>query len=128
VSLEAKEKGGMSNTRRTILRVIELVKKVMIWRVGDGQNLNIWSDLGLPKEWTRRPITPLPREWTRRPITPPRNNLLTAADDLIDPATGDWDREGGRRQADLGLAVNEGRQNWLAWNFGPGLVTKFCTP
>jgi hypothetical protein len=59
----------------------------------------------------------LPREWTRRPITPPGNNLLTAADDLIDPATGDWDREGGRRQADLSLAVNEGRQNWLAWNF-----------
>jgi len=47
----------------------------MIWRLGDGRNLNIWS------------------EWTRRPITPRGNNLLTAVDDLIDPATGDWDRE-----------------------------------
>jgi hypothetical protein len=42
--LEAKPKSGMSYTWRSILRGLEIMKLGMIWRVGDGRNLKIWSD------------------------------------------------------------------------------------
>jgi len=48
---------------------------------GYGSRSRIWED-----PW-------LPREWTRRPITPPRNNLLVRVDELIDQKRGIWDEE-----------------------------------
>jgi len=66
----------MSYTWRSILRGLEVMNMGMIWRVGDGRNLKIWSDL-----W-------IPREWSRQPITPRRGNILTYVNDLIDPVTG----------------------------------------
>jgi hypothetical protein len=42
--LDAKPKRSMSNTWRSILRGLEVMKMGMIWRVGDGRNLKIWSD------------------------------------------------------------------------------------
>ena len=58
-----------------------VLKKGIIWRVGDGANLNMWSD-----PW-------LPRDMSRRPITPRRSILLRDVSELIDPATGAWDAE-----------------------------------
>jgi hypothetical protein len=75
--LEAKPKVG----RRSILRGIQLVKKGMIWWVGDGRDLKIWSD-----PW-------LPREWSRKPVTPRGRSLIMHVDELVDPITGGWDRE-----------------------------------
>lgn len=40
--LDAKPKHGMSYTWRSILKGIDLLKKGVIWRVGDGSNLKIW--------------------------------------------------------------------------------------
>ena len=49
--------------------------KGVIWRVGSGRQISIWSD-----PW-------LPRDVTRRPITPRRGNILHRVDELIDPVT-----------------------------------------
>jgi hypothetical protein len=110
--LDAKPKWGMSYTWRSILRGLEVMKLGMIWRVGDGRNLKIWSD-----PW-------IPREDTRLPITPRRGCILTYVDDLIDPATGSWDVElvndtFWEEDANLILAlpVNQGRENVLAWQY-----------
>ena len=62
-------------------RSLELVKQGMIWRVGDGHNLNIWTD-----PWLRC-------DWSRRPITPRGSNIITEVSDLINPITGDWDQQ-----------------------------------
>jgi hypothetical protein len=71
----------MSYTWRSILKGLEILKEGIIWRIGDGSRINIWSD-----PW-------LPREWTRKPLTPRGNILLTKVDELINPVTGTWDEE-----------------------------------
>ena len=77
--LSAKPKRGMSYTWRSILSGFELLKKGVVWRVGDGSSIKIWEDPWLPKEHTRRPFMPR------------RNCLLTRVDELIDPTVGTWD-------------------------------------
>ena len=57
------------------------LKNGIIWRVGNGRNIDIWSD-----PW-------LPREWTRRPITPRDGCLLRKVEELSDPGTEQWDVE-----------------------------------
>jgi hypothetical protein len=79
--LFAKPKEGMSYTWRSILRGLELLKKGVIWRVGNGENISIWEDPWLPCGVTRRPITPKGR------------NILTRVAELINPITEDWDEE-----------------------------------
>lgn len=51
----------------------------MIWRVGDGSQIRVWTD-----PW-------LPRTWARRPLTRRGNNLISRVDELVDPTTGSWD-------------------------------------
>ena len=79
--LSATTRNNMSYTWRSILKGLKVLKNGIIWRVGDGRSIRIWED-----PW-------LPREWTRRPITPPRNNLLVRVDELIDQKRGIWDEE-----------------------------------
>lgn len=69
--LDAKPKAAMSYMWRSILRGVQLLKKGMIWRVGDGRGSKIWSD-----PW-------LPRDQSRRPITPGGTSLVTNVDELI---------------------------------------------
>ena len=56
------------------MRGIELMKKGLTWRVGDGENLNVWQD----DAW-------LPRDMSRRPITPRGADLIRDVAELIDP-------------------------------------------
>ncbi|CAN6246168.1 unnamed protein product [Urochloa humidicola] len=77
--LKAKPGPNISYTWRSILKGLETLKLGIIWRVGNGEHINIWSD-----PW-------LPREWCRKPITPRGNNLLRKVSELIDPNTGKWD-------------------------------------
>lgn len=79
--LEAMPKTGMSYTWRSVLRGLEIMKQGMLWRVGDGGDLKIWDD-----PW-------LPRDFSRRPITPRGSNILTYVEELIGPITGSWDEE-----------------------------------
>jgi hypothetical protein len=72
---------NMSYTWRSILKGIDVLNRGVIWRVGNGSSINIWSD-----PW-------LPREWSRKPMTPKGHNVLSRVEELIDPATGGWDNE-----------------------------------
>lgn len=56
--LKAKPKSGMSYTWRSILSGIDLLKKGIVWRVGDGSSINIWEDSWLPRDDLHRPYTP----------------------------------------------------------------------
>ena len=72
--------GSISYSWRSIVRGIQALNNGLIWRVGDGTQINVWLD-----PW-------IPGGVTRRPITPRGHTVLTKVSELIDPATGDWDR------------------------------------
>jgi hypothetical protein len=79
--LGAQPREGMPYTWRSILKGLELLKKGVIWWVGNGENIRIWEDQWLPCGITRKPIT------LRRGI------ILSKVSDLIDPVNADWDKE-----------------------------------
>jgi hypothetical protein len=72
---------GISYSWRSILWGTELLKEGIIWRIGNGSLVNIWSD-----PW-------LPRGVTRRPAMPKGRSLLSRVSDLIDPNTYAWDEQ-----------------------------------
>lgn len=79
--LTAQPCGNMSHTWRSIMRGLELLKEGYIWRVGSGDNINMWSDPWIPNGDMRYPIT---RQGA---------NLLTRVSELIDPVSHTWDEE-----------------------------------
>ena len=73
--------------------------------------INVWSDPRIPDGVTRRP-------------TPRGHTLLTRVSELIDPATGDWDRhmveevfweEDWKRI--LSIPIKHGMEDLIAWHF-----------
>jgi hypothetical protein len=56
--LEAKERPGISYTWRSILRGLDLLKNGLIWRIGTGENVDMWEDPWIPGCSTHRPRTP----------------------------------------------------------------------
>jgi hypothetical protein len=56
--MTATPRDGISYTWRSILKGIAVLKEGMVWRVGDGNGIDIWRDPWLPKEHTRKRITP----------------------------------------------------------------------
>jgi len=78
---KAKQTGTVSYTWRSIMRGIKVLESGVIWRIGNGERVNIWKD-----PW-------IPRGTTRKVITPRGSNLLNWVSELIDPITGGWDEE-----------------------------------
>jgi hypothetical protein len=56
--LEATATPGISYTWRSLLKGVELLKEGLIWRIGDGTQINLLSDPWLPRNGSRLPITP----------------------------------------------------------------------
>jgi hypothetical protein len=72
---------GMSYSWRSILKGVELLKEGLIWRIGDGSNVDIWRD-----QW-------LASDDAMRPITPKGQRMYTKVNELISPITGQWDEQ-----------------------------------
>uniref|UniRef100_A0A0A8ZJY0 Reverse transcriptase zinc-binding domain-containing protein n=1 Tax=Arundo donax TaxID=35708 RepID=A0A0A8ZJY0_ARUDO len=103
---------GISYTWRSILKGIDLLKEGIIWRIGNGRSVNIWSD-----PW-------IPRNITRKPITPRGASLLSRVEDLINPITGDWDEQLVKdtfwkedAQAILNIPTRTEDEDWPAWHY-----------
>lgn len=79
--MSASLKKGSSFTWQSIMAGVDSLRNGYIWRVGTGQNINIWRDAWIPNCANRRIITPR------------RGNLLTKVSDLIDPITNFWDED-----------------------------------
>jgi len=77
--LRAKPKAGSSFTWQSVLAGLECFMKGYIWRVGDGTQINIWSDNWIPGNQNLRIQTPRGR------------NLVTMVSELINPIDGTWD-------------------------------------
>jgi hypothetical protein len=56
--VETTAKRGISYTWRSILKGVQLLKEGIIWRIGDGALVNIWNDPWIPRNNTRRVVTP----------------------------------------------------------------------
>ena len=89
-----------------------MLKKGLVWRVGDGSSIRIWED-----DW-------LPRDELRRLFTPRGASLLSRVEELIDPTTGTWDEVLVREtfwevDADciLCLLVHEGMNDLVACHY-----------
>jgi hypothetical protein len=76
--------------------------------------INIWHD-----PW-------LPRGVTRQPITPREQSILSSVSNLIDPITGDWDKELVEDifweedvNVILAIPIKHARENAIAWYYDP---------
>jgi ribonuclease HI len=112
--LEAYAKNGISYTWRSILKGVELLKEGLIWRIGDGRSVNIWRD-----PW-------IPRNHTRKVLTPCGASLLQKVADLINPVSGTWDEQLLREtfweedvKIILTLPLVEDAEDFLAWHPDP---------
>ncbi|KAK1682721.1 hypothetical protein QYE76_043569 [Lolium multiflorum] len=109
--LTAVDVPGMSYVWRSILKGMQLLKEGLIWRVGDGSQISIWSDPWLPMGPKRTPSS-------RQP-----NNLITKVSELIDPVSGCWDNQLVRqtfcasKAADiLSIPIVDETDDFLAWH------------
>jgi hypothetical protein len=79
--LNAKLKSGSSYTWQSIFYGIQTLRRGCIWRIGEGDQINIWEDVWVPTSPTRKVYTPR------------GNIMLKTVADLINPITGTWDEE-----------------------------------
>jgi hypothetical protein len=84
----------------------------VVWRVGDGSNINIWTD-----PW-------LNRDDARFPITPRGQCVLSKIEELINPVTGQWDEDLVRQtfmdmdvETILAIPIREDFEDFIAWQF-----------
>ena len=89
-----------------------LLIRGIVWRVGDGESIKVWTD-----PW-------IPRGSTRRVISQRGNNLITKVVELIDPSTNSWDMELVQQtfmpddaNIILQIPIHEHSRDFIAWHF-----------
>lgn len=70
---------GASLTWQSILKGLETFKKGYIWRIGTGEEVNIWNG-----RW-------IPASPNLKLMTPKGQTIMSKVGELIDPSTGTWD-------------------------------------
>jgi hypothetical protein len=91
--LKAGPKAGSSFTWQSIMAGLATFKRGYIWRIGTGDNVDIFQDPWIPSSPDRRVLTPRGQDNLRK------------VNELIDPLTGIWD-EGLLRHYFLPIDVN----------------------
>jgi hypothetical protein len=112
--LKAGPKAGSSYIWQSIVAGLSTFKRGYIWRVGNGERINIWTDPWIPSS----PIGDLYQMG---------GALLTKVSDLIDPITGQWDAtllSGLFNPVDTSRILqipihNQGFNDFVAWNLTP---------
>jgi hypothetical protein len=79
--LKAGPKVGSSFTWQSIFAGVATFKRGYVWRVGNGEKINIWQD-----PW-------IPSSPNRKIITPRGASIYTKVSELIDPVSEQWDEE-----------------------------------
>jgi hypothetical protein len=74
-------KKGASFTWQSIMAGVQCLKKGSVWRIGDGQKVNIWEDAWISGSFNRKVLTPR------------GNCLLSHVNELIDPISSQWDKD-----------------------------------
>ena len=94
------------------MKGVQLLKKGIIWRVGDGSNINIWSD-----PW-------IPRGITRRVSSHKGRHLVTRVNELINPVMNSWDTDlvyqtfnADDAETILKIPILENTNDFIAWHF-----------
>jgi hypothetical protein len=111
--LDTVASGDASQTWRAIEYGLDLLKKGVVWRVGDGSSIHIWRDNWIPRPYGMKPIGCL------------RSCRLRRVSQLIDRASNSWDEAQVRRffhpcDVDEILKIKLSSRvpaDWVAWNF-----------
>jgi hypothetical protein len=120
----AELKKGSSYTWQSIWAGIQTFKKGYIWRVGDGEDINIWDDPWIPSSPSRKILTPRGRI------------VYTKVSELIDPVTRTWDEVLIRslvfsvdvnRILKILLAVGM-MEDFVSWNYTKNGIFRFDLP
>ena len=61
--MEAANSSSVSYAWHSIIRGREVIKKGPMWRIGDGQFVDIWKDSWLPRKYSPRVLSPQPEAW-----------------------------------------------------------------
>jgi hypothetical protein len=111
--LKAGPKSGSSFTWQSIVSGIATFKRGYIWRVGNGEKINIYTD-----PW-------IPSSWNRMILSPRGNGLYSKVSELINPVMGTWDIEllnslfsvvDVQRILEIPLN-NQGFDDFIAWHY-----------
>ena len=110
--LQVRPRDGISYSWRSILKGVQVLQSGIIWRVGDGCTINIWSD-----PW-------LPRGISRSVTSQQGSHVITKVSDLIDPTSGTWGIQLLQQtfneedvQLILQIPIQGGDVDTLAWHF-----------
>jgi hypothetical protein len=110
--LKAGPKAGSSFTWQSIFAGVATFKRGYVWRVGNGEKINIWQD-----PW-------IPSSPDRKIITPRGASIYTKVSDLIDPVSERWYEEVLRSllsPVDVRILQiplhNKGFEDFVAWGF-----------
>jgi hypothetical protein len=112
--LNMKLKMGASFTWQSILGGVQCLKKVCIWRIGDGNKVNIYIGRCA---W-------IPSRNSRKVLTPKGQVVLTHVNELIHPSTGQWDEAMVRNivwpidaMRILQIPLSDGMEDFMEWQY-----------
>jgi hypothetical protein len=111
--LKAGPKARSSFTWQSIMAGLPTLKRGIIWRVGNGESINIWTD-----PW-------IPTSVDRKVITPRASTIFTKVSELICPFSGGWDEqllESIFYSVDVNRIMqiplnNQGFEDFIAWHY-----------